>query len=217
MGAQGRGVIIDISLTISPEMVVWPGDPVVEVAPTSRLARGDHANVSQLNFGTHTGTHVDPPFHFIDGAPGVDALSLDQLNGECLVVDARGVARDIGAAEVRALVPAGTQRVLFRTRNSEIWASETQAFPEDYVAVTPEGARELVALGVRVVGVDFLSVEHKGAPGHPTHVALLEAAVIIVEGLDLSKVEPGSYRFICAPLKIRDGDGAPARAALETL
>jgi arylformamidase len=217
LGAQDRGMIVDISLTISPEMVVWPSDPHVEIVPTSRLARGDHANVSQLKLGTHTGTHVDPPFHFIDGAPGVDALSLDQMNGECVVVDARAVARDIGAGEVRALVPMGAQRVLFRTRNSEIWARESPAFTDDYVAVTPEGARELVARGVRVVGVDFLSVEHKGAPGHPTHVALLEAGAIIVEGLDLSKVEPGPYRFICAPLKIKDGDGAPARAALETL
>lgn len=206
--------IFDVSLKISPEMIVWPGDPPVVLEPTSRLARGDHANVSRLTLGTHTGTHVDPPFHFIDGAPAVDELGLEQLVGDCLVVDARDVDREIHADAVARLVPAGTQRVLFKTRNSEIWSKPTPRFDEDYVAISVEGARALVRLGVRLVGVDFLSVERKGAPGHPTHVTLLEAGIVIVEGLDLSAVEPGAYRFVCLPLRIDGGDGSPARAVL---
>lgn len=204
--------IIDITLSVGPRMLTWPGDPEVQVMPTSRLARGDHANVSQLRLGTHTGTHVDPPFHFIDGAPAVESLSLETLVGPALVADLRHVAREITPDHIDAIEPA--ERVLFRTRNSDLWARETIEFPDEYVHLTTEAARALVARGARLVGTDFLSIERRGAPGHPTHVTLLEAGVVIVEGLDLSKVEPGRYTLACLPLKVVGGDGAPARAVL---
>src|SRR5919109_3861952 len=206
--------IMDISLGIGPDLLTWPGDPGVEVVPTARLARGDQANVSELRLGSHTGTHVDPPVHFIDGQASVDALPLETLVGPALVADLRG-AEVIGGAELDALdLPAGTERLLCRTDNSDLWSNAKGGFPEDYVAITPEGARWMVERGLRLVGVDFLSVERHGPPDFPVHRTLLGAGVIVVEGLDLSKVEPGPYSLVCAPLKVIGGDGAPARALL---
>jgi arylformamidase len=206
--------IIDVSLGIGPALPTWPGDPGVEVVPTARLARGDPANVSELRLGSHTGTHVDPPVHFIDGDASVDALPLETLVGSAVVADLRG-AQAIGAAELEALdLAAGTERLLCRTDNSDRWAVLGGSCPEDYVAVTPDGARWIVDRGLLLVGVDFLSVERDGPPDFPVHRTLLAAGVVIVEGLDLSKVTPGTYTFVCAPLKVIGGDGAPARALL---
>ena len=208
---------IDVSLRISPSMLTWPNDPGVELTPQQRIARGDAANVSQLTLGTHTGTHVDPPFHFVDGAAAVDELSPDVLIGDAVVVDARGRAGELTPHDMDALrVPRDAQRVLLRTDNSELWTRDHVEFPDTYTCLSPDAAQWVVDRGIRLIGVDFLSVERKGAPGHPTHVTLLRAGVVIVEGLDLSNVEPGAYRLVCLPLKIAGGDGAPARAVLQT-
>jgi arylformamidase len=210
-------VIIDVSLGIDPGMLTWPGDPPVEVDPAKRLAKGDPANVSELRLGSHTGTHVDPPFHFIDGAATIEALDLAVLVGEAVVADLRGAGDTIGPGELDALgLPSGTERVLFRTPNSLLWHQTPVRFPDSYTALTPDGALWCVERGIRLVGTDFLSIEQRGAPGHPTHVTLLRAGVIIVEGLDLSAVSPGVYDLIVLPLKIVGGDGAPARAVLIT-
>jgi arylformamidase len=206
---------IDVSLSISDRMLTWPGDPPVDVIERQRMARGDAANVSEIVMGSHTGTHVDPPFHFVDGAPTVDQLDLDLLIGDALVVDLRGVGDQIEPKHLEDLgLPEGLRRILFRTDNSELWTREHVEFPDSYTALSVEGARWLVEHGVRLVGIDFLSIERKGAPGHPTHVMLLSAGAVIVEGLDLSRVEPGEYRLMCLPLRIAGGDGAPARALL---
>jgi arylformamidase len=206
--------IIDVSLGIGPDLLTWPGDPGVEVVPTARLRRGDPANVSELRLGSHAGTHVDPPAHFLEGGATIDALSLETLVGPAVVADLRG-AEVIGPAELDALeLPVGTERLLCRTRNSELWSRGRIEFPDDYVAVTRDGARWLVERGLRLVGVDFLSVERDGPPDFPVHRTLLGGGVVIVEGLDLSTVDPGPYTLVCAPLKILGGDGAPARALL---
>ena len=210
-------MIFDVSLSIGSAMLTWPGDPAVELDPAKRIAKGDSANVSELRLGTHTGTHVDPPFHFIDGAPTVEALDLGVLVGAAVVVDLQEAGASITPAELDAVaIPDGTERVLFKTPNSRLWSETPVRFPDSYTALTPEGARWCVDRGIRLVGTDFLSIEQKGAPGHPTHVTLLEAGVIILEGLDLSAVEPGAYELVVLPLKIVGGDGAPARAILRS-
>lgn len=211
--------IIDISLPVHPGMLVWPGDPPVEVRPVSEIAKGDAANVSELRLGSHTGTHVDPPRHFLEGGAGVDELSLDSLVGPALVVDLTGAAGPLGPDELDALeVPSGTERLLLKTSNSALWdrrpAPGAAAFPDRYVALSPEGAAWVVGRRLRLLGTDFLSIERRGAPGHPTHVTLLSAGVVVVEGLDLSRVSPGAYTFVCLPLRLVGGDGAPARAVL---
>ena len=211
-------MIYDVSLGIGPAMLTWPGDPPVEVDPAKRLAKGDSANVSELRLGTHTGTHVDPPFHFIEGGATAETLDLTVLVGPALVADLQDAGDSITPAELEALdIPDGTLRVLFKTPNSRLWTETPVTFPDGYTAMTPEGARWCVDRGIKLIGTDFLSIERKGAPGHPTHVALLEAGVIILEGLDLSAIDPGAYELFVLPLKIVGGDGAPARAILRSL
>jgi arylformamidase len=208
------GRIIDVSLPIGKDLLTWPGDPGVEVEAAKRITEGDPSNVSLLSMGTHTGTHVDPPVHFIEGTEGIDRVALDVLVGEVIVADLRS-ADSIGPDELDALnLPEGTERLLCRTRNSDLWSRLPVGFPDDYVAVTPDGARWLVERGIRLVGVDFLSVERNGGSGHPVHHTLLGNGTIILEGLDLSKAEPGPYTLACLPLRITAGDGGPARAAL---
>jgi arylformamidase len=205
--------IHDISLPISESLVVWPGDPSIRITQPSHLDRGDVATVSRLEMGAHTGTHVDAPVHFIQGGVGVDRLDLNLLVGPALVVHA--LEADVLPAEVLEglAIPPGTERVLLRTRNSQRWARGEREFWTDYVGITDEGARWLIARGVRLVGVDYLSV----APYDelvPPHRTLLAAGVVVVEGLDLSDIDPGVYQFVCLPLKLVSGDGAPARAIL---
>lgn len=208
--------ILDVSLPIGPDLLTWPGDPAVEIEPRVAIARGDPANVSELRIGTHTGTHVDPPVHFIEGAPGIDAVAPEVLFGDAFVADARGRPGQLGPEELDGLgVPGGTERLLLRSDNSEIWGRLPTSFPDAYTCLSPDGARWVVERQIRLIGVDFLSVEARGAPGHPTHVELLSNGVVIVEGLDLRSVEPNrTYTLAVLPLRIVDGDGGPARAIL---
>ncbi|HEV8420703.1 MAG TPA: cyclase family protein [Actinomycetota bacterium] len=207
--------MIDVSLPIGPDLLVWPGDPPVDVVPRLRLARGDPANVSELRMGTHTGTHVDPPNHFVEGSTGIDRVPLAVLMGRAIVVDARHLDRPIEPTDFDRLeIPQSQTRVLLRTANSDLWRRPPAPFPDRYACLTPETARMVVDRGIRLIGVDFLSVEQKGATGHPVHHILLENGVVIVEGLNLGEAEPGEYTLACLPLKIVDGDGGPARALL---
>ena len=207
--------VIDVSLGIGPDLLVWPGDPSVDVLPRRQISAGDAANVSELRMGTHTGTHVDPPNHFVEGASGIDSLSVDLLVGNAIVADARHLDRPIDVADLEKLsIPDGAERVLLRTGNSELWRQPRVEFPDTYACLTEDSARWVVDRGVKLIGVDFLSVEQKGAEGHPVHHTLLENGVVIVEGLNLADVEPGEYLLVCLPLKIVGGDGGPARAVL---
>jgi arylformamidase len=186
---------------------------MVTVTHLSHLDRGDPATVSQLSMGAHTGTHVDAPCHFVRGGSGVDALDLQALVGPCLVVHT-GDAGALSAGVLEALsIPSGTERLLFRTRNSDRDTHDGQAFDENYAALTKDAARWLAARGVRLVGIDALSIAPFEDTG-PTHQILLEAGVIVLEGLDLGEVEAGHYQLVCLPLKIVGGDGSPARAVL---
>lgn len=207
--------IIDVSLPVGPELLTWPGDPAISVIASARLAEGDPSNVSRLELGTHTGTHVDPPYHFIEGAATVDELDLGVLSGDAVVADFQGV-RVVGAHELGAAgIPDGCVRLLLKTSNSQMWRQVPTSFPEHYVALSEDGAHWVVERGIRVIGIDLLSVEAADSPEHPVHKTLLGAGVVIVEGLDLSQVAPGPCRFVCMPLKIVGGDGAPARAVIE--
>lgn len=206
-------LIYDISLPISELLTVWPGDPPVHITQSSHLDRGDAATVSQLDISSHSGTHVDAPAHFIAGGSGVDALDLRVLVGMALVVHAPQVGTLTAEALEGLDIPPGTERLLFRTRNSEHWAQAGGAFDEDFVAISEDGARWLVERGIRLVGVDYLSVG-PFSETVPTHHVLLGAGVVAVEGLNLSQVPPGWYQLVCLPLKIAGGDGAPARAIL---
>jgi arylformamidase len=205
--------VYDISVGISAELPVWPGDPAVRLERVSHIAEGANANVSHLACGVHVGTHVDAPVHFIDGQSGVEDLSLRVLNGRAYVVHLPKVDLIGVEALERANIPARTRRVLFKTRNSKLWERGETEFQEDFVGIDAGGAAWLVKKGVQLVGVDYLSVAPFGNSREP-HKIFLEAGVVIVEGLDLSAVRPGRYSLHCLPLKLLGSDGAPARAIL---
>src|SRR5688500_17772505 len=205
--------LVDVSVLLAPGLATYPGNPAFELTPVKRIAAGDSSNNSRLVMGTHTGTHVDAPLHFFDGRPGADALALELLIGRARVIDLphRG-----GITETH-LAAAGLRedlRVLLRTPNSALWNS-SDGFHSDYTYITEGGANFLVDQGVKVVGVDYLSVEQFKKAGAPAHRALLGSGVIVIEGLDLSDVEAGQYEMYCLPLRLANGDGAPARVVLK--
>jgi arylformamidase len=202
--------IIDVSVALNPSTVTWENESVPVIERVSSIEAGDGFNLSRLAFGVHTGTHVDAPSHFIEAGGTVEKLPLDALIGPALVVDARDVADEIDAELVERELPAGCERVVFATRNSELW--NEAGFRSDFVGISPRAASLLVERGVRLVGIDYLSV------GEPeTHRTLLSHNVVLLEGLDLRGIEAGRYRLICLPLRIVGADGAPARAVLTTL
>lgn len=211
--------IYDITVPVAPgETPVYPGDPGIKFEAWSSISRGDPANVTVLRLGAHTGTHVDAPAHFIEGAPGLASLPLDALVGPARVVEIPADAEAVGEEHVGAGALGGASRVLFKTRNSAFWESPGGRFREDFAYITPGAARALAAAGVRLVGFDYLSVEKFGSEDFAAHLALLSAGVVILEGLDLRAVGPGLYELVCLPLKLAagGGDGAPARAVLRT-
>jgi arylformamidase len=205
--------LVDVSVVLAPGLATYPGNPEFELQSVKRIAEGASSNVSRLVLGTHTGTHVDAPRHFYDDRPGVDALTLDLLIGRARVIDLpfRG---GIGEQQLAALGLLEDLRVLLRTPNSALWRSST-GFHQDYTYLSEAGARYLVEQGVKVVGVDYLSVEQFKKPGAPAHHALLGNNVVIIEGLDLSDAEPGIYEMYCLPLRVAGADGAPARVVLK--
>jgi arylformamidase len=210
--------IYDLSVPLCDEIPTYPGDPGIEIRDWFSLAQGDSANVSVLRFGAHTGTHVDAPAHFIEGAARVESLSLDVLIGEAHVVEVPKDRNSIDEVFVNDHCPPEAQRVLFKTRNSDFWSGPRQ-FRKDYTYLELDAAKQLVNRGIVLIGIDYLSIEQFGQEGHPTHLALLSQGVVILEGLNLCDVSPGRYELICLPLRIRSGkgDGAPARAVLRTL
>ena len=204
-------MIYDVTRALRPEMPTWPGEPGPEVRLIKEMAAGQPADVSHLSLGVHTGTHVDAPKHFISGAAGIESLPLEVLIGPARVVM---IEHDeaIRVDELEQMGLNGVERVLFRTRNSDEW-SDT-AFKEDFVYIEAEAASWLASGGTRLVGIDYLSVESFVAAEPLTHRALLTAGVVIVEGLDLREVVPGTYTMACLPLKLVGADGAPARVVL---
>ena len=204
--------LLDISVPLASGMPVYPGNPEFEVQPVKRIADGASSNVSRLIMGTHSGTHVDAPRHFFDDGAGADALALETLIGRARVIDVR---REGGVTDAD-LAAAGLHddvRVLIKTTNSAFW-SDSQFHPE-YTHLTESAARYLVSHGVRLVGVDYLSVEEFKKAGAPAHRTLLSGGIAIIEGLNLSGVEPGLYELYCLPLRVAGGDGAPARVVLK--
>jgi arylformamidase len=210
--------IYDVTVPVCNELPTWPGDPGVQIDDWRILSK-DGANVSGLCFGAHTGTHVDAPAHFIEGAAKVESLPLDALIGEAEVIEVPGNRLAIDEAFVTAKCSPDTTRFLFKTRNSAFWREANPEFHNDFTYLDLDAARKLVQQGLKLVGIDYLSIEKFGQEKHETHVALLSHGVVILEGLNLSEVPAGRYELICLPLRLRTslGDGAPARAVLRTL
>jgi arylformamidase len=206
--------LYDISLGLSPDLPVWPGDQRIILEQVESMDRGAHANVTRFTMSAHAGTHVDAPHHFLNDHRTVEQLPLDILTGKCFVLDLSALAGHITAEDLaKAEIPPDTIRLLVKTKNSAHWLSEERVFFEEFQAITEEGALWLVEHGIRLVGVDYLSV----APykqSVPTHTVLLKAGIIVLEGVNLSGVHQGEFELCCLPMKLVGSDGAPARVIL---
>jgi arylformamidase len=201
----------DISVPIRAGMHVYDGNPGFRLELVSSIAAGANANVSRLDLGVHNGTHVDAPAHFIDGGPATESLDLETLIGPAYVADATAVSGDLDAEALGSVhFPSDVTRILYKTSNSRLWSRDK--FSRDFVRLTGSGARFLIERGVRLVGIDYLSIGDTEA-----HQELLAARVIVLEGLDLREVDPGKYELICLPLRLDGSDGAPARAILRSV
>ena len=203
--------LIDVTVPLDARLPTYPGNTPFTLEAIKRIARGDSSNVSTLHMSAHAGTHVDAPRHLFDEAPGAEALPLDIMLGRTRVVEISSRS-GIGVDQLAALDLSDDIRILFKTSNSRWWGSPE--FHNDYVGVTASGAEHLIAHGIKVVGVDYLSLEEFKKPGAPAHRVLLGGGAVIIEGLNLRDVEPGIYDMLCLPLRIVGADGAPARVLL---
>lgn len=209
--------IYDISLKISEKMITWPGDPSVKIERTALIANGNTCNVSRINMATHTGTHIDAPYHFLENGNTIEKINLESLMGTCIVLEI-DVDNNIKAEDIKKHNISGHSRVIFKTKNSELWESNSDNFNKDFISLSQDAAEYLVEKSVELIGIDYLSIESFYCDKkHAVHKILLKNNVIIVEGLNLSSVEPGIYELICLPLKLDGTDGAPARVVLRDI
>jgi len=205
--------IFDITLPVSAALVVWPGDPAVQIEKISDVDKGDSLSLTQMTLRAHVGTHLDAPCHFIKGGSGVEALDLNLLVGTAYVAESLKTDAITASVLDDLAIPANTQRLLLHTRNSDHWTRLNDPFDENYVAISPDGAQWIVDHGIKLVGIDYVSVG-SFQDAAPTHYILLGAGVIAVEGLNLAGIIAGEYQLYCLPMKLVGADGAPVRAIL---
>ncbi|MBA3534877.1 MAG: cyclase family protein [Ardenticatenales bacterium] len=210
--------IYDVSVPISNQLPVWPGDPAIEVTRTGKMEEGSPVNVSQLRMGTHTGTHIDPPFHFLPDGCKVDELPLERLIGPAWLADCRGTREVTREVLAQASIPGDVTRLLLLTDNSAIWENPTHEFDRGFVDIAVSGAEWMVERGIQLVAIDYMSADNIDDENGPAHHVLLPNDVLIIENVDLRHVPPNQcYELICLPLKVQHGDGAPARVVLRTI
>jgi len=204
--------IHDVTVPLVPGLPVFPGDPPLVIEKVTRAGESPYG-LAQLHLTTHTGTHVDAPLHFVAGGVAVDALPLEILMGKGRVVEIQARER-VERADLEALDLRDDLRVLLKTRMSGQLLKP--GYQEDHVYLTGDAAHYLAQVGLKLVGFDYLSIDRFGDASYPAHHALLGAGVVVVEGLDLSEVEPGEFDMTCLPLRVGGGDGAPARVVLRS-
>ncbi len=206
-------MIHDVSIPITATMPVWPSDPPVGLEPQARLSRdGSHTvRVTRIEMGSHTGTHMDAPWHMVQGGRKLNEIPLETLIGPAIVVEIPGVP-SVARANLEKLDFGGVPRVLLKTDNSQHW--NDGKFYEQFVYLEPDGAELLVERGVKLVGIDYLSIDKFHSEKHPSHFVLLGRNVVIIEGLNLSRVKAGRYQMTALPLNLQDADGAPTRVIL---
>jgi arylformamidase len=205
--------IYDVTIPISERMPVWPGEQGVQIEALTRIAQGDPVNASRVNISSHAGTHVDAPYRYIQKGLTADRLPLRLLMGPAYVAEVDGLeGNTIEVYDLAKLhFPADTKRLLLKTRNSDLWQSGYVDFERDFIHLAPKTAEWLVKRDIGLIGMDYLSVEAFGTKEPRVHHTLLGAGVVILEGLDLSRVPPGRCELVCLPLKVERSDAAPAR------
>lgn len=206
--------IFDISVPVHNAMAVWPGDPAVNNFLVNSIKNGDEANVTSVQMSAHTGTHIDAPCHFIDGGRTIDQLDLSLLVGDVEVIEIDKENNIISEDTLSGLgIKQWPQRVIFKTNNSYRELMKNNEFYKDFVALSVDGSKYLIKQGVQLIGIDYLSI----APfenGDETHIELLKHEVVVIEGLNLVNIKPGSYQLIALPINLKGADGAPARVLL---
>lgn len=205
--------LYDVSLPISNDLPVWPGDSPILLTTTMSISKGDKCNLTKMEMGTHTGTHIDAPSHFIKDGATVDSIPIETLIGPCLVVELNSKEL-IEGKDFQKYDLNGYSRVLIKTRNSECWAKNIASFDTNYVSLGIHAVQYLIERNIRLIGIDYLSIEAFQSDGSPVHKLLLKNNVTILEGLNLSEVNAGAYELICMPLNLQGCDGAPARVLL---
>jgi arylformamidase len=202
--------IYDVTVPIAEDLITYPGDPKVRIKQTRRLNENANYNLTTFTLGSHTGTHIDAPLHLMENGLSVDHLPLEMLIGRARVVEVTApmITREV----LQEFDFTADMRLLFKTRNSYLWGQGR--FVREYVSITPEAAHYLLKEGIKLVGIDYLSVDKFDSEELETHAVLLGAGAIIIEGVNLREIEPGDYEMICLPLKVKGGDGAPARVVL---
>ncbi|WP_345993677.1 cyclase family protein [Sulfurimonas sp. HSL-1716] len=206
--------IFDVSVPVSKNMISWPGDPSVELSKSVSIAKGDLCNVTNLCMGVHSGTHIDAPYHFIESGDTVDAIDIELLIGDCLVIEV-DVQTTIEYEDIRSYNIHGYTKILFKTKNSTFWKDDF--FHKDFISLGMSAAKYLVENNIGLIGIDYLSIESFNSKDASIHKFLLEKNVIILEGLNLANIKSGRYELICMPLKLIGTDGAPARVVLKSL
>jgi arylformamidase len=208
-------MIYDVSVPITNVMPVWPSDPPVKLTSQAHESRDNShiIHLTNIEMGSHAGTHIDAPWHFIQNGRRLNEIPLDTLVGAATILEILGV-RSIGKSDVENLPLQGVERVLFKTDNSQHWTDSV--FFEQFVYLEPEAAELLADRGVKLVGIDYLSVDVFRSAKHPTHFVLLERNVVIIEGLNLGRVAAGTYHMTALPLNLQDVDGAPTRVILQS-
>ena len=206
--------IIDITTPLGSMLPVWPGGIGIHLETVHRSGENYHESISKLSCDVHSGTHIDAPLHFLSEGKDTAQIPLEVLVGEALVVDIQSSSH-ITAADLENLgIPKDTKRLLLRTKNSSLWDNFGKVFREDYIALTHEAAEWIVNTNIRLIGIDYLSIQPFGDLSQQTHLTLLSADIVILEGLNLSGVQQGIYELICLPLSLEKAEGAPARAIL---
>ncbi len=206
--------IFDISVPISIDLPVWPGDPGVEINLESAISRGSSVNISSTKLGLHTGTHIDAPFHFLQDGAKLDQIELERLIGPVTVVEIEDSVGSISEQTLKGLnFTAWPERILFKTRNSSFWQKKPHFFQKDFCALDLSAAKFLVGKSVKLVGIDYLSIAPFNDP-LSVHLELLSDEIIILESINLEAIEPGEYTLVCLPLKFVGTEAAPARVIL---
>ncbi len=208
--------LYDITLPISNDLPVWPGDPPVSLTMNTSLAKGDDYNMTTIQICAHTGTHIDAPYHFLRDGATADAIPLETFIGPCVVIEVDSEVC-IEKKDFRKDDLKGHSRVLFKTRNSELWAGNCRSFKKDYVSLGTDAAQYLVEMKIVLVGMDYLSIEPFHSAGFSLHKLLLRNNIAILVGLNLSGVKAGVYELLCMPLKLQGCEGAPARVILREM
>lgn len=218
MGNMGVRHFFDITLPIDSSFPTWPGDPDVILMPDATVAN-EGFNTSKMCFGTHTGTHVDAPWHYLQEGRRLEDIPIEHWSGPCYVARIPDHIGLITSSDLReANIPAGTTHLLLRTKNSSFWERPRPwSFTHEFVGIDADAAQWIVDRGIQLVGIDYLSIGPFVEPDHATHLTLLGNDILILEGLDLRAVDAGPYQLICLPMRIMCGDGAPARAILTSI